>query len=182
MTTAIATPEGIWCDTQLTIGGTKVRCLTKTYTVGSTIVALSGSGAKGEIYLALLEKHKGALPPTTEASVALWGPSPDQDEPRAFGGVAVTDEGIFLIDCMGYSAQSADPWVVTGSGGDAALGALHAGARPEEAIRIASKVDDATNDIIHFTPKPPCAHSTHSKPKSSKTRRSPRKLAAKASS
>lgn len=171
MTTAIATPEGIWCDTQLTLGSTKVRCLTKTYTVGTSLVALSGSGSKGEIYLSLMQKHHGALPPAREASEALWGPNPDPDESRAFGGVAVTDEGIFLIDCMGYSAQVADPWVATGSGGEAALGALHAGADPETAIKIASRIDDATNDIIHFTPKPPCVTSTPSRQKRSKTKR-----------
>ena len=41
-----------------------------------------------------------------------------------------------------------DGWITAGSGGDYAAGALKQGATPEEAINVASMLDEYTNNIV----------------------------------
>jgi len=48
-----------------------------------------------------------------------------------------------------YLDEEAAPFTA-GSGGDIALGAMHAGVNAMEAVRIAAKCDYATNDVIDF--------------------------------
>lgn len=63
---------------------------------------------------------------------------------RSSTGLALTKEGIYIINSPGRWVRLKEKYYAIGSGSIAALGALHAGASPKEAVLAASKVDPFT--------------------------------------
>lgn len=65
--------------------------------------------------------------------------------PKSVSGVVLTMSGkLFMFDTPGTWLAVQQPFVAVGSGSSIALGALHAGASPKDAILAASKVDPFT--------------------------------------
>jgi 20S proteasome alpha/beta subunit len=56
--------------------------------------------------------------------------------------------GLFVYDASFIADELLDPFYAVGSGAQAALAAMHMGADIDDAIEIASKVDNATGDGI----------------------------------
>lgn len=56
-------------------------------------------------------------------------------------GLVLTKGGIYMFDVPGQWMKIEEKFMALGSGSISALGALHQGASPLEAVRVASKVD-----------------------------------------
>jgi 20S proteasome alpha/beta subunit len=70
-------------------------------------------------------------------------PSPPDDMSEVHI-VHLTHHGVFLYQCSSTPVEIIDPFAAAGSGASAALGAMHFGATPQEAVEIAIKVDPFT--------------------------------------
>jgi 20S proteasome alpha/beta subunit len=65
--------------------------------------------------------------------------------PKSVSGIVLTLTGrLYMFDTPGVWLAVQQPFVSVGSGASVALGALHTGASPKEAILAASKVDPFT--------------------------------------
>lgn len=65
-----------------------------------------------------------------------------------FCGIELSADGIHLYDPSGRRFRIKDEFYAIGSGGAYALGAMAMGARPEEAVAIASRFDPSTGGEI----------------------------------
>ena len=82
-----------------------------------------------------------------------WNESTDDDETKfgfliAIGGTVfeIADDFSVGLDSTGYYG--------VGSGGDIAVGALHAGADMEEALKIAARLDAYTSPPFYYFQQP----------------------------
>ena len=77
----------------------------------------------------------------------------------SFDALVVTKSGIYTYDETCSRDLVLGPWAAIGSGGSAALGALHMGASLEDACKIACKVDKYSGEpiqIMELDEKPTC--------------------------
>jgi len=84
-----------------------------------------------------------------------WFEKGEKDDPPSTGEVTAliisADRRVILVDGEAYREVAA-PFYAIGSGADAALGAMYAGASAAEAISIAAKIDPYTGGEIHVEP------------------------------
>lgn len=79
--------------------------------------------------------------------VRWWkdGGNPPRPKTKDVTALVLTPKGkILCFDSYHTFYEIRDPFTAIGSGAAAAMGALHAGATPQQAVRIASRVDAAT--------------------------------------
>lgn len=74
---------------------------------------------------------------------------------RSLEALVLTAEGLllYLTACKGQAVKISSAFYAIGSGAMAALGALHMGASPEEAVRIAALVSPTTGgpiEVLHL--------------------------------
>lgn len=108
----------------------------KLYRKGDAIIGTAGSHALGE-------------------SFVKWYGS-KRKKPNGFGkeadfeALVITKNGLYHYDEYLSGGRVLQSWFAIGSGSHAALGALHAGASPEEAVAIACKVDTMSGEPIQI--------------------------------
>ncbi len=135
--TTIAVRDGwIASDSQFTTDSGKTSCR-KLFRVPDGILGLAGVSGPGLELLHWLRNHTCEEPVRT-----------DEYAREGFDAILLTRKGVF------YYEESLSPDRVTGrffacgSGGAAALGAMHMGASAAEAVRIASKIDPSTGGRV----------------------------------
>lgn len=96
----------------------------KVFRAGDALVGTAGDAAAGELWLEWLRVGKQGKPPKGEVSMLI-----------------LRKTGVAVIEPSGYELRIERGFHAVGSGAHAALGALHAGASPADAVRIACKVD-----------------------------------------
>ena len=68
----------------------------------------------------------------------------------SFDALVVTSNGVYTYDETCARDLVLGPWHAIGSGGGAALGALHMGATLEEAVKVACKVDKYSGEPLQI--------------------------------
>lgn len=121
----IAAERRVYLDTES--GGTRYfdSCV-KLYRVLDTIVGLAGESSAGLDFLKWYSNQR-------------YG-----DDPPKIGNahvIVLKRDGLYEVEGHGHLVKINEPFYAIGSGAKAALGAMHMGARPVEAVEIACKID-----------------------------------------
>lgn len=128
--TTIAYRNGVLAaDTLACVGNLRDGYSLKIAKRGPFLAAEAGSAPLGEGFLDWFRTGMRGDPPSMKAG--------DQS---ATGAIFTPDEVVLLWQDAGWTRHKVDAWSM-GSGGDIALGAMEAGATPEEAVRIAARRD-----------------------------------------
>lgn len=131
MTTVAANRFVICGDRQATDGcGRKSRC-TKIFSKNKCFIGFCGSLTDGE-------KFRLAWPEVEGLEV-------DED----FEALILSPKGLWHYDSAMIPLKVEDQFYAIGSGGDLARAAMLAGATPQEAVKIAAKLDSFTGNKIH---------------------------------
>ena len=128
--TTIALKDGVLaCDKQGTNYGTISTCAAKMVHSDSSVYCFCGTLTTGLKFINwLLDEQRGKAPSIRKTCVV--------EMDKKTGAAYVWEDNIPI--------KIEDSVFATGSGGDVALGAMEAGATPEEAIKIATKWDTHT--------------------------------------
>lgn len=119
------------CDSQASDDVTTASVV-KTWTVKGNIVGVAGDYATAHAFVQWLKKPVGDPPPLTDVS-ALW----------------LKPDGLWLFDASSKPYKLRDEFSAIGSGAQAALGAMHAGATPRQAVAIAKRIDPGTGGRVY---------------------------------
>jgi hypothetical protein len=105
----------------------------KLYRKGDAIIGTAGSHGLGEAFIKWYgsKKAKPKFPPKAD-----------------FEALVLTEKGLYHFDEDLSGGKVDREWFAIGSGSFAALGALHAGKTPEEAVLIACKVDPYSGEPV----------------------------------
>lgn len=140
MTTIVCNKEEMVCDLQMTIAGSmKVKCKTKIYKF-----------EPHELHFDIepfMVGFCGAASEIVDVIDFYNRPELYKDMPRTrnLSGLVLTQSGkIFSFDRPQAWLAVEEKFAAMGSGAPSALGALHAGATPKEAVLAAMKVDPFT--------------------------------------
>ena len=120
-------------DTQLTDEGGPLSHGRKVYKVNGACIGIAGTYADCIRFI-------------------RWYKSGMKEPLKKVGDVSallLSDEGnIFYFDGEAQSYRVTDKFMAIGSGASAAMGAMHMGATPQQAVKVASKVDAYTGGKI----------------------------------
>jgi hypothetical protein len=142
MTTIVGTKDRLVSDSKIIMdkvnekAGSTQYTGPKLYRKGSVIIGTAGGFDMGEAFM----KWYG----TKKKKPSGFGKGAD------FEALVLTEKGLYHFDeflCGGLVEQ---PFFAVGSGAQAALGALHMGATPEQAILVACKVDSMTGEPVQI--------------------------------
>ena len=134
MTTIIATPSAMYSDSNV-VDGTSVFKAQKIYLIRGKLVGCAGDNPMVFYFLDAFRRGTKRVRMSAEQKVAI----PESD--RDFSALIVDDQGIWHLGSDFTADLVQEPFMAVGSGGDAARGALMAGATPEQAIEIACQID-----------------------------------------
>lgn len=125
--------------------GTAIGEMQKISQAGKYHFALAGYTAAVEPLRAALLKSKTIEKLRENFEVQGWTPDTDAGEPMALHICALITDGktLWRMDGSICCREVPSGFAAVGTGAYAALGALHAGAKPERAIEIASLIDSA---------------------------------------
>ena len=130
MTTIVWQPGVLACDKRVTednIVSGNGAC--KAVEDATTVYAVTGTLTQGLRFVVYLQGDRSGKPPRLKSATVI-------EFDKRTGAARVWECKYMSLPCKGVYAM--------GSGGQLALGAMSAGASPEEAIRIASKHDAYT--------------------------------------
>ena len=126
MTTIATDGKILVADTQMTEGDVSQNYQGKLRKINGDLVGGAGSADNVALFFS-------------------WYENPEQKPPRLngqFGGIVVSEDGLIYRYTSRLIPHRVDePFYAIGSGAPIALGAMEAGANPEEAIKIACKRD-----------------------------------------
>lgn len=135
--TTIAYRSGVLAaDTLAVVSNLRDGYSVKVAKCGPFLAAEAGTASYG---LAFLDWFRGGMRGDP--------PSMGDEGSSSTGAIFCPDETLLLWQRFGWSRHKVDAWSM-GSGGDMALGAMEAGATPEEAVRVAMTRDIYTGGEI----------------------------------
>jgi ATP-dependent protease HslVU (ClpYQ) peptidase subunit len=141
MTTIIANKEGMASDSQMTDGNIK-SSVPKIWRIRGWLVAGGGSYHEIVKLINTIKEQKEFSPIKVMAEVEL---EKTEDCDLLF----LSPAGKLFVTENGSEAMTvSDPFYAIGTGAQAALAAMHMGATPREAVRIAAKIDANTGGRI----------------------------------
>lgn len=125
--------------------GTAIGEMTKIVQAGKYHFALAGFNAGFEPLRAALLKTRSVEGLREHFEVSGWTPDTDPGEPMCVHICALITDGktLWRMDGSLATRPILSGFAAIGTGAYAALGALHAGASPEQAIEIASRIDSS---------------------------------------
>lgn len=134
MTTVVATKDALYADSNV-VDGNSVFKAQKIYRIRGKLVGCAGDQPMIDFFLDAFRRGTKRVRMPAEKRAAI--PEGDRD----FSALIVDEEGIWHLD-QNYSMDLVqEPYMAVGSGGDAARGAMAAGATPEQAVEIACQID-----------------------------------------
>lgn len=137
--TTIAFANGVLAaDTQTTSGELRDGFNIKIAKRGSVLAAASGTSALCRLFMDWFRSGMKGDAPAMKAG----------DDFSAWGILFYEHDRIAILNEAGWETRQSTPLWTNGSGADLALGAMAAGATPEEAVRIASRYDRNTGGEI----------------------------------
>ena len=137
MTTIVATKDAIYSDSNV-VDGTAVFKAVKIFRIRGKLVGCAGDNLMITAFLDQMRKGVKKLRPPKDAP-------PDEKD---FSGLVVDASGIHHYDSSFTEDVVLEPFMAVGTGGDAARGALHAGASPELAVEIACQIDSGSRGPV----------------------------------
>lgn len=147
MTTIAANRKCMAADRKVTDDNGR-RTAKKIVRIGDAIVGCAGSSGACNKFIRYLEV-KATCADDEEADL------PDFEKDDELSALILTPEGLFTVATKDCELEEVlDPFYAIGSGGMAALAAMHLGLEPPEAVEIACKVDAASDgpiDVIGFS-------------------------------
>lgn len=136
MTTIIATPTAIYSDSNVNAEGSVFRAK-KIYRIRNKLVGCAGDNGPITAFLDALRKGRKPKMPDSLP-----------EDGRDLSALVVDKKGIWHFDDAFTADLVLEPFMAVGSGGDAARGAMMAGATPEQAIEIACQIDNGSRGPI----------------------------------
>ena len=137
MTTIIATADGMWADSRMTVADT-MTTVQKVFRVRGHLVGIAGDSRFTDEFLKKFRKSSSLQAPETPAT-----------DKESFWALVVTPAGqIWLFDEHFSKDLLRDPYFAIGTGASFALTAMDLGLEPEDAIQVASWRDPGTDDQI----------------------------------
>lgn len=136
MTTIVCNKTEMACDLQITSGGCPIKCKTKIYYVDPHEMHYSKEP--------FIIGFAGNSSQIIDVADFYYRPELYAKLPRVTDvfGIVLTESGIiFQFANPGNWVRIDSPYAAAGSGAQAALGAMHTGATPKQAIQAAMKVD-----------------------------------------
>lgn len=135
MTTILATPTAIYSDSNV-VDVTAVFKAKKIFKFRGKLVGCAGDA---DLCSAFQEAMRLGRKPKVPPSV---------DPDRAFNALVVDKKGIWHFDDTFTGDLVQEPFMATGTGGDAARAAMMAGATPEQAVEIACQIDSGSRGPV----------------------------------
>jgi len=120
------------CDSQASDDCTR-SSVVKTWTIKGTIVGVAGDYALAHAFVHWMKKGSEGKPPPLEDVSVLW----------------LKPDGLWLFDSSASPYKLRDKFAAIGSGAQAALGAMHAGTTPRQAVAIAKRIDPNTGGRVY---------------------------------
>lgn len=132
MTTIAANKRCMAADRRVSYGDTHFSSV-KIRRIGKAIVGCAGDGEAVAQFFDWYARKRKKLPDKIEGAV---------------DALVLTAEGLYHYDKHGYPDMVTDEFMAIGSGGMAAVAAMHCGKDPAEAVAIAALVDTGTGGQI----------------------------------
>jgi ATP-dependent protease HslVU (ClpYQ) peptidase subunit len=143
MTTIVAVPGAMYADSNV-VDGTSVFKAQKIYLIRGKLVGPAGDNPMIHFFLDAFKRGVKKIRMSPEQKAAI--PETDRD----FTALIVDDQGIWHYDSAFTADLVQEPFMAIGSGGDAARGALLAGASPEQAVEIACQIDSGSRGPVQM--------------------------------
>lgn len=128
MTTVATDGIRMVADTLVTHEGTRSKA-EKVFEVKGELVGIAGDYSAGLLFVKWYADRRKNKPELGEG----------------FEAMVVSSRGIEVWDCFLHPMKVLEPFYACGSGKDAALGAMHAGADVARAVEIAARIDYQTD-------------------------------------
>lgn len=143
MTTIVATSAAIYSDSNVTAGNAVFRAQ-KIYLIRGRLVGCAGDQPMIDYFLDSFRRGVKRVRMTAAAKELI--PVDDRD----FEALIVDAQGIWHMDSNFSTDLLQEPFMAVGTGGDAARGALMAGATPEQAVEIACQIDSGSRGPVQM--------------------------------
>lgn len=132
MTTVAANRKMMAADSQATGGdGSRMGCV-KLHKIGKLIVGFCGSLSDGHRFIDAMKA----------------GEDVDGGLDESFGALILSSSGLWYYENSLHPIKVVDKFIAIGSGASAAMGAMHMGADPKKAVKIAAKCDSYTGGRV----------------------------------
>lgn len=143
MTTIVCTRDAMYADSNV-VDGTSVFKAQKIYLIRGKLVGCAGDNPMIHFFLDAFRRgvKRVRMSPEHRAGIA--------EGDRDFSALVVDDQGIWHYDDAFTADLVQEPFMAIGSGGDAARGALIAGATPEQAVEIACQIDSGSRGPVQM--------------------------------